>query len=747
MAEPSLCTIVVGPASDFFGGATDIDVTVETIIDGGAVTITWAETAEAFVTLTGRFAADVLSAPPTFQVPHVDQPGFINGNTDEVTFWAYRATVTARRGAKSRKWEKVFQPVAGQTVIRLADIPDGEVTPGVTAPSASVTSVAGQSGVITSERLIEVLGPELEGISDEQVTEAVGAQDIPGKVSTAVAQADIPGQVATGISSSPTVTAAVKAAVPPAVDANIAGRSLAEVKPATSDEVAFGITDEASRRTWLEFDPAGKPTERAGDLIRARVGPAITADAVAAAGVSTGIQDQNTDITGLGFAVTDEGGRRTDLEVGADGHFTARVLAFISSQIVVTPTADPVNPIAPAKLSLIVGATYKLFFTDFIGALSKDQTVLTSGAGTDFGTYWAYTPAAATTFNLTLTVVDRAGATIRSKVVAVTVYAVPSGAGKRHLGIGDSITRNGRYLKSAVDLIPGSSTVGTRVADAGNYVTEGRGGWTLNQYMTQIGHALWGDSPFLFPVGVAAEKYRGNVNFWKSVCFTDPDGYDFKGFQKVARGWADSGPYLYGTDGYPTAPTEGDVVVDPSFATADRFRQYVSGAWVRMATQPAVEFNFTKYMARFAAAFPAGGPTSISLMLMTNDFFTSVNDSNFALWKSQLDTVIASVRAWSATVPFIVQIADVGGPWAYWGGQANQTKWGFDQNIRAAAIRILAAYDTPAALANKVHVTSILGAIDPVNLPDSVHPTDAGHTTNMAPFLAGKLAQLITEGA
>jgi hypothetical protein len=169
MAEPSLCTIVVGKASDFFGGATDIEVTVEPIIDGETTTITWAETGVNYVTLEARFAADVLSAPPTFKVPHVDQPGFINGNTDAVTYWAYRATVKARRGAKERIWTKVFQVVGGQSTLRLVDVPDGGITPGVTAPTASVSTVAGHSGVVTVAHLIDALSDGIEGVSEASV--------------------------------------------------------------------------------------------------------------------------------------------------------------------------------------------------------------------------------------------------------------------------------------------------------------------------------------------------------------------------------------------------------------------------------------------------------------------------------------------------------------------------------------------------------------------------------------------------
>jgi hypothetical protein len=254
MAEPSTCTIVVGSASDFFGGATDIEVTVATIIDGGEVTITWAETGKSFVTLEARFGADILSAPPSFQVPHVDQDGFINGNVDAVKFWAYRATVVARRGASSRKWTKEFQVLVGQDSVHLADIADGSITPGVTAPVPTLQTVAGHTGNVTSDQLFEAI--------KDDVTEKVSAE----------ATVRVPPLVTQTLAADGTVVQAAAEAVDGALDQAGVLHGVQVLPPGVLEGVVATFADLSGRRTWLEIGPDGGPTEHSAGFIAKNLG-------------------------------------------------------------------------------------------------------------------------------------------------------------------------------------------------------------------------------------------------------------------------------------------------------------------------------------------------------------------------------------------------------------------------------------------------------------------------------------------
>lgn len=596
--------------------------------------------------------------------------------------------------------------------------------------------------------------PTQELVDAAEAAQDSAAQSAAAAELAATAPTDAMVQARVDIAVPPAVTSAlaadntVKDAAAAAVTSEIETRDLLEgrfINPEVA-ELVFAVTDENDLRTWIEADLQGKPSPYATAMIVEKVAGPI-ADQV---GADIGLEEMSSAITDLAFVVVDENGLRTEIEVGTDGKFTQRVIDSLKERLELVPedVTTATRIITPAALPMLVGQTYKLYFADFIDALDKNHTVLTSSSsnGVNYGDRWQYTPDVAKSFNLALTVVDPVGNVIKTKTIAITVYAAVSGAGKRIMPIGDSITRAGNYAGLAATAV-GATTVGTRTYNNAALNVEGRGGWTLSGYMTRIGHATLGDSPFLFPVGVAGSKFWGNTNFWKQVCYTAPNDYDFMGFQYIARGWKPAGtPYLFDVDGYPVAPGEGDVVVDPTKAAGQTFRQYQAGAWVTMAPQPAIEFSFSKYMDRYSAAFAGGGPTHISIMLETNDFYNGIDDAAFDAWKASLDAVIASIRAWSPAVPFVILLAATGGEMYKWAAQGDKNKHTFDRRMREAAAHIIAAYDTSAARTNKVYMTTFLGAITITNMADYVHPdTVTGHA-EMSPYFAGMLAKFITEG-
>ncbi len=614
-----------------------------------------------------------------------------------------------------------------------------------TAAATASTASAEAQAASTTAASAAALVAEVEATSDGIMTAVAGdpTSAFNARLSTGIAAAvaaGVPVEVAAAIAEDSTVVTA--AAV--AVSAEVAGRDLAEVKWAP-DDVAFAIVDEDNRRNFLEFDFAGAPTSYARSLLMAALGPELLAQASAA----TGLQDQDAAVTGLGFVVVDEDGRRTEIEVGVDGRFTQRVIDSIASRIVVPTPPDPIRLILPSTLRLLQGQAYRLNFSSVIRALGADHRIRVTGVpggSGNLGTHWQLTPTAAGSWTMTIAVLDRAGAVVLTASTPVVVYAPTNAPTCRLLAIGDSITRPNVYNAQAAAMV-GGVTRGTRTYDNGGSRGEGRGGWSLAGYFTNIGHEQWGDSPFMFPVGVAGEKFLGATEFWRKVCYDDPNGYDYQGFQKIARGWGEaSAPFLFNAQGYPVAPTEGDVVVDATFAEADEFRQYVSGAWVRMDPQPAVEFSFSKYMARYAAAFADGAPTAISMMLFTNDWFNQLTDATWLEWETRVKTVITSIRAWNATIPIVLIAAPTGGPDALWAAQT-VNKVDFDGRMRDAATRLGNAFDTSAMRANYVHVISFLGAVAPENMADYVHPKSPEGMAQFAPWLAGKLAHIINGGA
>jgi hypothetical protein len=409
------------------------------------------------------------------------------------------------------------------------------------------------------------------------------------------------------------------------------------------------------------------------------------------------------------------------------------------------PTAQIV---LPSTLYLVAGQTYRLEYAAVITAFdSNTDTVVTEPltGSVHHRDFWEYTPPSAGSFTFSLTLKDRAGAILTTVSRPIIVLSATRETGRlRQLSVGDSITRAGGYVQQAVATL-GGKTVGTRTYDGGVSAVEGRGGWALQSYMTRIAEPTGGDSPFLFPVGVDGNKYLGNAAFWRAATVGDPHGYDFDGFQMIARGWQTSGQYLFDSNGYPTSPIAGDVVVDPALPAGTQWREYNGSAWSAMDPQPQVELSFAKYIDRFSAAFPDGTPTGISIMLGTIDFLSSLTDRSWSAYRARLDALIASIRAWNADVPIILIGSPSGGPDHLW---ANQKVTGpdFNQRITEHSRRLYAAYDTPKARANNIYVISFLGVVSPENMADFVHPKLPQGHDQMGPWLAGIIAHLFSEG-
>lgn len=414
------------------------------------------------------------------------------------------------------------------------------------------------------------------------------------------------------------------------------------------------------------------------------------------------------------------------------------------------PSASPAFIFLPSTLYLLVGQRYRLYFPKFIGGFdSKSDQVEIGVSGAEpeiYRDFWDYIPTAPGSFSISITVRDAAGRLRASESRSAIVTTPRTGSGLRHLSIGDSITRAGSFAELAVQCVLGGKTVGTRTYDQGTVSTEGRGGWTAEYYMTRIAETSGGDSPFLFPVGVRGAQYRGNTAFWRAVTVTDPNGYDYNGFQMIARDWRASGSFPFDTNGYPIGAKLGDVVVDPTLPTEQQWRQYDGSIWTAMNPQPNTGVSLAKYMERYAPAFSSGPPTSISIMLGTVDFLSAAPETLWPTYKSRLDWLIAAIRQWSPNVPIIL----IGSP-----SGAAERMW-FDQKITGAEFnrrivdlsrRLYATYDTQEARDKGLYVISFLGVVSDENMADYVHPKVPEGHAQMAPWLAGILSYLISKGA
>lgn len=128
----------------------------------------------------------------TFEVPHVDQPGFLDTAGQATTHWYYTLTgkIIFTGGGKSVSYTKTFQPLVGQTNIDLDLVLDGPVQPGVSAPSAEVLSVAGRTGHVSGSDMVLALEPDLSASYVATVTPE-GHGTVDGVDDTAALQAAV----------------------------------------------------------------------------------------------------------------------------------------------------------------------------------------------------------------------------------------------------------------------------------------------------------------------------------------------------------------------------------------------------------------------------------------------------------------------------------------------------------------------------------------------------------------------------
>jgi hypothetical protein len=131
---------------DFRGNAVDkVTAKVEVFLGGNATKLNYRGTGQTVV--PSVFTVEAVEGMVSFQLPHVDQPGFFAGDGTEAKYWAYIISIQATPpGSKAVKWVKRLQPIVGQDSIDLDNVVDGELTSFVSTPQATVTSVNGMTG-------------------------------------------------------------------------------------------------------------------------------------------------------------------------------------------------------------------------------------------------------------------------------------------------------------------------------------------------------------------------------------------------------------------------------------------------------------------------------------------------------------------------------------------------------------------------------------------------------------------------
>lgn len=138
-----------------------------------SIPLVWAATG----TPIGNFIENVSldpGIPLELQLPHVDQPGFLDGAGNTVMFWSYRIEVTYEKDGQNIPFPaRDFQILDGQVEVDLALIPSGEAHAPEVAPILPVTSIEGLNGEVT---LIELALDRVDNTNDLEKPISTAAQ-------------------------------------------------------------------------------------------------------------------------------------------------------------------------------------------------------------------------------------------------------------------------------------------------------------------------------------------------------------------------------------------------------------------------------------------------------------------------------------------------------------------------------------------------------------------------------------------
>jgi hypothetical protein len=285
--------------------------------------------------------------------------------------------------------------------------------------------------------------------------------------------------------------------------------------------------------------------------------------------------------------------------------------------------------------------------SDYLGYVKNNYP----GFGGNYNRYFRWTPTSVVTkSNLKVTLYNKYFQVIDQKDTEIIVSDITVSTATTLLGIGDSFTQGHNYLNHLQDILSGLTSEGMR--KNGLYKCEGRGGWTISNYLTLYKDETNGIfSPFLHP---SDYTYYGSTQFWNKV-INQPTLYETSGFQdKATEIGFDS------TTGRLSAPSENDVMYDDVSGGTD-FIVWDGSAWATIseATLGSFSLDFTKY----ASAWNITTPDIVTILLGINSFQGATPELFDILiddWLANMDSFIAAIKAWNPTVKIAVLIPPAG---------------------------------------------------------------------------------------
>lgn len=382
---------------------------------------------------------------------------------------------------------------------------------------------------------------------------------------------------------------------------------------------------------------------------------------------------------------------------------------------------------------------YNLYFSNFIYPLLSDYEVqVTCDYGRNYGEYWRISefPDDVFKFPIAFSVYNAWGERLASKACVIELYTVDNAMSDFCvLPIGDSMTQAQVYLEHSALKLPGLHYEGSRSFDKIIH-HEGRGGFKTEDYVYkyQDPHC---PSPFVFPSGISGKEYYGDQTFYDHMIIEGESYY-----------------YVYG--GY-----EHPELKDGMYYNRDNtLYRKLGGSEVLCEVAPKWEFSFPKYMEKNAYK----RVDAVSILLGTNDVLDIHYDNaekGISRVIENLDIMINSIRAYSATVPIILNMPILSTTDAYSFGR-NYACSKTPKEVRAIMMRFIDAMleKWDSCEDKNIYLVPMNASIHPtlafpkeaysdgryfsepvVRVQDSIHPNKAGYA-QMGDYLAAVIQKI-----
>ena len=275
-----------------------------------------------------------------------------------------------------------------------------------------------------------------------------------------------------------------------------------------------------------------------------------------------------------------------------------------------------------------------------------------------------------------------------------------------------AVDSGGTCIVTVVDrtgIIAGETSITISGATSGNNITK-----TVVSLIGTNSFTIRNDSAVTQTTGGTVNGGSATTNI-QSI--TPISLYDYQGFGRAAREGSAS-TYAYDTSGYPTSPTIGWIVNDPS--KSNKFQRWSGSTWADDATANTWEFSYQKYLDRYAWAFPSGNPTHVSILLAANDFNANegADPIDFSSWIANYKIIVDSIRAVTGTkvivlLPTMASSQDGYGSLYNLGVLAERAR----RNFQTASRALIDGFDTDTYEGQNVYVALFGAGTDPIYGP------------------------------